>query len=130
MNKRAVYLSAMERREKIDFSLQGISQYELLLTAYSSCGDGFENAIGYCLQIREGTGEEGSDNQVFLRHSDGSIRVHHQQAFYRVADSEKDQILSLFEIKPDDERKDMDLCCPNGITESGFRVKLAGNCYS
>ncbi|KHT64702.1 hypothetical protein RJ45_05085 [Photobacterium gaetbulicola] len=130
MNEKEVYLSAMENRERIDFSLKGIEQYDLLLAAYSSCGDGFANAVGYCLQIREGDGEVGSDNQVFLRHADGSIRVHHQQAFYRVADKDKAQVLSFFETTPKDESIDLELTCPNGINEVGFRVKLRNDCYS
>ena len=129
MNTKDIYQSAMANREKIDFSLHGVEQYDLLLAAYSSCGDGFANAIGYCLQIREGTGEAGSDNQVFLRHADGSIRVHHQQAFYRVSDSDKDKVLSLFTVKPEDEDAMMELRCPNDIAEVGFRVKLTQDCY-
>ncbi|MEK2059728.1 hypothetical protein WOB64_06270 [Vibrio parahaemolyticus] len=130
MNEKELYLSAMNNREKIDFSLQGIEQYELLLAAYSSCGDGFANAIGYCLQIREGDGDVGSDNQVFLRHADGTIRIHHQQAFYRVSDIDKAKVLSLFKVKPSDESSDLELTCPNGIKGVGFRIKLEPDCYS
>ncbi|OLQ92226.1 hypothetical protein BIY21_12375 [Vibrio ponticus] len=129
MDTRELYLAVMENREKIDLSLQGIEQYDLLVTAYSSCGDGFTNAIGYCLQIREGSGEVGADNQVFLRHADGTIRVHHQQAFYRVNDTFKQDVLALFAIRPEDEDSQQELACPNGITETGFRVALRDNCY-
>nr|WP_157828407.1 hypothetical protein [Enterovibrio nigricans] len=128
MDYKALYQRIVANREKVDLSLKGIKQHDLLITAYSSCGDGFSNAVGYCLQIREGTGNEGSDNQVFLRHADGSIVVHYEQIFYRVADRDKEDVLSLFQIKPEEEQGTI-LTCPNNISHCEFRVPLSGQCY-
>nr|WP_086939536.1 hypothetical protein [Thaumasiovibrio occultus] len=125
MDMKTLYQRVVSNREKIDLSLKGVERHDLLLTAYSSCGDGLANAVGYCLQIREGTGEEGSDNQVFLRHLDGSIVMHYDQIFYRVAAQDKADVLALFATKPEDETE-MAFTCPDGITLSGFRVPLEG----
>ncbi|MEZ9232896.1 hypothetical protein AB4259_17620 [Vibrio amylolyticus] len=130
MDIHTLYQRVQNNREKIDLSLNGVNQYDLLIAAHSSCGDNFTNTIGYCLQIRQGNGAVGSDNQVFLRHCDGSVSVHYQQAFYRVSNTDRTEVLRRFTVKPEDEKPNVELRCPNGIAASHFRVPLSEDCYS
>lgn len=120
MNQVELYQRVVANREMIELSLAGIKQHDLLLRAHSSCSDNLHNTIGYCLQIRQVKDEHAAKHEVFLRHSDGSIVMHYDQIFYRVAKQDIAEVLATFKIKPEDELEGS-INNIEGVSKTGFR---------
>lgn len=84
----------------------------------TTCGD---NAIrlGYCIQVRKGRGQFGSD-MVFLRHPDGTINTHENQFYLRMTDVQVQLARSIFSLMPENEDYSRGYCCCGKIREFGF----------
>lgn len=83
-----------------------------------------DNAIrlGYCIQVRKGRGQFGSD-MVFLRHPDGTINTHENQFYLSMTDVQIQLARSVFSIMPEDEDDSRGYCCCGKIREFGFVVE-------
>lgn len=79
-------------------------QYQFVMVAGPMVGQepDINNAVGYCVQVRKGRGQFGSD-QVFIRHCDGSMVVHENQGWFALSDEVADRIKPFFELLPGDE---------------------------
>lgn len=86
----------------------------------------FDHAIGYVVQVRT------SPSNVFggdylLRHSDGALRTHSNQAFWLVPDELLADVLSLFEPTPEHEGGDTVYSINGKSPAAGFIVNLEGD---
>lgn len=91
----------------------------------TTCGD---NAIrlGYCVQVRKGRGQFGSD-MVFLRHPNGTINTHENQFYFSMTDEQTRLARSVFSIMPENEDDSRGYCCCGKIRELGFIVENSGS---
>lgn len=55
-----------------------------------------ERFVGFCVQVRRKCGAFGS-NQVFLRHADGSLVVHENQAFCRLTPAQVERLRPAYD---------------------------------
>lgn len=78
--------------------------------------------IGYCVQIRTGAGQFGSD-VVFLRHADGILTTHENQSYTLVPDEHVHLAQNLFTMLPEDEDFSQGFACTEGIREYGFIIE-------
>ncbi|WP_308814838.1 plasmid protein [Serratia marcescens] len=91
----------------------------------TTCSD---NAIrlGYCVQVRKGRGQFGSD-MIFLRHPDGTINTHENQFYLSMTDEQTLLARSIFSIMPENEDDSRGYCCCGKIREVGFIVENSGS---
>lgn len=80
-----------------------------------------ERRIAFCVQVRLGVGEDGSD-QVLLRHTDGSLVTHENQFFYRLTKQQELLARPLFKILPSAEDFRKGYSCVDGKHETDFIV--------
>lgn len=81
--------------------------------------------IGYCVQVRKGCGQFGSD-MVFLRHPDGALSTHENQSYLVMTDEQKQMALEIFECLPHDEANedgsDPEYTIGGEFGETGFLI--------
>ena len=63
---------------------------------------GWQFYIGYVVQVRKKAGDFGSD-MVLLRHPDGTLMQHTNQAYFRMGDAWTKKAMTMFETTPDTE---------------------------
>jgi hypothetical protein len=81
-----------------------------------------EKQIGFCIQVRVGRGQFGSD-MVFLRHPDESLTTHENQFFYAMTEEQEAIARTLFSHLPEDEDYSGGYRCCDKIHETGFIVE-------
>lgn len=80
-----------------------------------------EYRIGFCTQVRKGQGKFGTD-QVLLRHADGSLQTHENQAFYTLTPEQEALAHEVFAELLAEENSQAGYRCPAGIHHIGFLV--------
>ena len=83
----------------------------------------FDHYIGYVVQIRQKRGQYGSD-QYLVRHPDGSLTNHENQAFWLVPKDLAEKALSLFVKKPDEEDKSTTYTVGMDFPENGYIIEF------
>lgn len=78
--------------------------------------------IGYCVQIRKGRGQFGSD-MVFLRHPDGALITHENQCYIGMTEEQERLARSIFTVLPEDEDYSNGYRCCGKIEEVGFIIE-------
>jgi hypothetical protein len=91
----------------------------------TTCGDN-SIRLGYCVQVRKGRGQFGSD-MIFLRHADGTINTHENQCYLRMTDVQVHLARSIFSLMPEDEDYSRGYCCCGKIREVGFVIENSGS---
>lgn len=81
-----------------------------------------EQGIGYCVQVRLGRGQFGSD-MVFLRHPDDRLVTHENQGFWVMTPAQEALARPLFATQPEDEDCSHGYKCCGGVHEKGFQVQ-------
>lgn len=81
-----------------------------------------EHGIGYCVQVRLGRGQFGSD-MVFLRHPDDRLVTHENQGFWGMTPAQEALARPLFATQPEDEDCSHGYKCCGGVHEKGFLVQ-------
>jgi hypothetical protein len=84
-------------------------------------GGSAEKRIGYCVQIRKNCGQFGSD-MVFLRHPDGSLTTHENQAYFTMTEDQEKLARTLFSELPEGEDYSEGYRCCNKVHELGFLI--------
>jgi hypothetical protein len=85
-----------------------------------------EKHIGFCIQVRVGRGQFGSD-MVFLRHPDECLTTHENQFFYEMTPEQEALARPLFSHLPEDEDYSGGYRCCDKIHETGFIVENSGS---
>lgn len=83
----------------------------------------FDHAIGYVVQVRTSPSNVFGANYL-LRHSDGALRTHSNQAFWRVPDELLGDVISLFEPTPEHEGGDTVYSIDGKFPAAGFIVNV------
>lgn len=81
-----------------------------------------ERRLGFCVQIRKGRGQFGSD-MVFIRHTSGKLTTHENQGFFLMTPEQESLARPLFEDLPEDEDYSHGYLCCNKVQEVGFIVE-------
>jgi hypothetical protein len=121
----------MERRAKVEKILslteyeKGLygggrspSQGQMLITGP---GPHPERRIGFCVQIRKNCGQFGSD-MIFLRHPDGSLVTHENQAFFPMTEEQEVLARTIFTDLPEDEDYSRGYSCCDKVHAVGFLI--------
>lgn len=66
-----------------------------------NCGGDIDR-VGYCLQVRKGVGQFGSD-MILLRHAGGNITVHENQCFFAMNAVQEELARAVFTVLPEQE---------------------------
>lgn len=77
--------------------------------------------VGFCVQVRVGFGQFGSD-MIFLRHADGSLTTHENQCFYALSEDQVALARRVFVMLPEDEDYGHGYRCANKVHEVGFVI--------
>ena len=77
--------------------------------------------VGFCLQVRLNKGICGS-HQVFLKHFDGSIRSHTNQAFFALTKEQEALARKVFTALPEDEDYEPGYTFMGKYGRSGFII--------
>lgn len=80
-----------------------------------------EKRIGFCVQIRKNCGQFGSD-MVFLRHPDGSLTTHENQAYFAMTADQELLARELFTDLPENEDYSEGYRCCDKVHEVGFLI--------
>lgn len=102
--------------QSFGFPLQG----QMVITGPQLSQDQ-EKRMGFCVQVRKGCGQFGSD-MVFLRHPDGSLTTHENQAYFGMTDRQIELARPLFDSLPEDEDYTQGYTCCDKIHEVGFLI--------
>lgn len=78
--------------------------------------------IGYCVQVRKGCGQFGSD-AVLLRHPNGDLVVHENQSYFPLTEEQEGAAKSLFEVLPEDEDDSLGYIVRGEGEEIGFLIE-------
>lgn len=83
-----------------------------------------EQQMGFCVQVRKGRGQFGSD-MVFLRHPAGGLTTHENQSFNAMTDEQEAMARSLFESEnlPEAEDYSRGYSCYGKVHEVGFLIE-------
>jgi hypothetical protein len=81
-----------------------------------------EKRLGFCVQIRRGCGQFGSD-MVFLRHPDGSLTTHENQAYFPMSEKQETLARTLFSDLPEEEDYTHGYSCCAKVHEVGFLIE-------
>lgn len=85
-----------------------------------------EKRVGFCVQVRKGCGQFGSD-LVFLRHADESLTTHENQSYYSMAQEQIDLARQAFSHLPEDEDYSLGYSCTDKILEVGFLIEKSAS---
>lgn len=107
------------------FSHPGMAQYVITGPQYERVSA--LRRIGYCVQVRKGSGLHGS-NLVFLRHPDGELVAHENQSFFTLTDEQLLLARHLFQVSPENEPFAQGYRCADGIREVGFLIRNSASC--
>lgn len=81
--------------------------------------------LGYCVQIRKGRGQFGSD-MVFLRHPNGNLSTHENQSYVAMTEEQEALAKTIFDVLPEDEAmedgSDPEYRDCDKIGETGFLI--------
>jgi len=80
-----------------------------------------ERRIGFCVQIRKGRGQFGSD-MVFLRHPSGILVTHENQGYFAMTEEQERLARPLFDSLPEDEDYSQGYKCCQKVHEVGFVI--------
>jgi hypothetical protein len=81
----------------------------------------FDNMVGYCVQVRLKQGCANS-NLVLLRHSNGQLRGHENQSYFKIPIHLIDEIKEFFEVNPEEEDFSLPYKIDN-IEAKGFLIR-------
>lgn len=82
-----------------------------------------ERFVGFCVQVRRKTGAFGSD-QVFLRHADGTLVVHENQAFCRLTAEQVERLRPAYDPDSLPDTEDYTHGYEyRGVTEVGYVIE-------
>ena len=81
-----------------------------------------EKRLGFCVQVRKGCGQFGSD-MVFLRHPDGSLTTHENQAYFPMSEEQEALARTVFTDLPEDEDYTHGYLCCAKVHEVGFLIE-------
>lgn len=98
-----------------------LQQGQFVVTGAIQGRNGWRHRLGYCLQVRKGVGQFGSD-QVLLRHSDGRIVAHENQFFRVVPEDLGLRARKFFKVLPEQEDWTQGFGC-DGVQEVGFLIE-------
>lgn len=96
-------------------------QGQFLLTGSQVGGSAVEKRLGYCVQIRKGAVELGTD-VYFLRHADGSLTTHENQFFYALSPEQEALARTVFTHLPENEDYGLGYRCTDKVLRTGFLV--------
>ncbi|MFJ5483472.1 plasmid protein [Pectobacterium actinidiae] len=102
-----------------------LEQGQFVVTGPNFQGD--DMRVGYCVQVRKGVGQFGSD-MVFLRHSSGSLVVHENQCYCAMNAEQKALARSMFEVLPEDEEYELGYSDCHKVHEIGFVIEHSNSC--
>ena len=97
------------------------SQGQIVVTGYQF-GAPKKRRLGYCVQIRVGRGQFGSD-MVFLRHLDGGLVTHENQCFYGLTPEQEALVRPLFKGMIEEEDYTHGYLCCGKVMEVGFLIE-------
>lgn len=89
-------------------------------------GTPIEKYVGYCVQVRKNSGAFGS-HVVLLRHCDGSLTCHENQAFVPMDEAQESMARPLFEVLPEDEDYPRGYSIRDQNHETDFVVERVNN---
>ncbi|KWU19154.1 hypothetical protein [Burkholderia cenocepacia] len=114
----------LELREPANFKMSGkaLTQGQFVVTGMQQGERRVEKHIGFCVQVRVGRGQFGSD-MVFLRHPDESLTTHENQSFYVMTAEQETLARQIFSQLPEDEDFTGGYRCCDKIHEVGFLVE-------
>lgn len=98
------------------------AQGQLVLTGIQMGSQAPERRIGYCVQVRKGRGQFGSD-MVFLRHPHGGLTTHENQSYYSLSPEAEAMARRLYEEAPEAEDYSHGYSCFDKVHEKGFIVE-------
>ncbi|EKR4921489.1 plasmid protein [Escherichia coli] len=96
------------------------SQGQFVVTGPNLIGD--YGRVGYCVQVRKGVGQFGSD-AVLLRHADGALIVHENQCYYAMNAEQEALARTVFKALPEAEQYDLGYSDYAGVCKVGFLIK-------
>lgn len=96
------------------------AQGQMVVTGHNM-GWHAEKQIGFCVQIRTGRGQYGSD-MVFLRHPDGSLTTHENQGYFAMTADQEKLARTIFTYLPEDEDYSVGYLCGGKVHETGFLI--------
>lgn len=99
------------------------TQGQMVITGPQMSQD-LQKRIGFCVQIRKNCGQFGSD-MVFLRHPDGSLTTHENQAYFAMSEHQEALARTIFTDLPEDEDFAHGYRCCQGVYEVGFIVEIS-----
>lgn len=97
-------------------------QGQFLVTGMQAGSRNSLDYIGYCVQIRKGCGQFGSD-MYFLRRPDGGLTTHENQTFYAMTEEQEQLARTIFDVLPEDEDYSQGFKCCERILEIGFIIE-------
>jgi hypothetical protein len=92
------------------------------VTTGPQMGGSVESRVGYCVQVRKGRGAY-SSNVVFLRHPDGGLTTHENQAFFGLTAAQEVLAREIFVDLPEDEDYSHGYSIQGQYEEVGFLIE-------
>ncbi|MGR6773625.1 plasmid protein [Pectobacterium brasiliense] len=114
---RIIILNSFQRMIRPSSKLE---QGQFVVTGPNFQGDDMH--VGYCVQVRKGVGQFGSDI-VFLRHSSGSLVAHENQCYGAMNAEQEGLARSVFEVLPEDEEYELGYSDCDKVHEIGFVIE-------
>lgn len=97
------------------------SKHQFVFTSYNTMNNNIKR-LGYCVQVRKNRGLFGS-HIVFLRHADGILTTHENQAYYTMTKIQEELCRTFFRILPEDENDDTYSDYETKTYEKGFLIE-------
>lgn len=82
--------------------------------------------LGFCVQVRLGVGQFGSDI-VFMRHAAGNLNTHENQSFIPMSEEQEALARQLFASHPEDEDYGLGYRCADGVHEVGHIIESSAS---
>ena len=101
------------------------SQGQWVVTGPQSSNN-IEKRVGFCVQVRKGCGQFGSD-LVFLRHADESLTTHENQAYFAMSQEQIDLARQIFIDTPENEDYSFGYKCTGKINQIGFLIESSNS---
>lgn len=113
-------------RERTMIGAQRFPQQGQFVTTGFQMAPSIERYVGFCVQVRKGCGQFGSD-MVFLRHPSGLLVTHENQAFFALSEEHEALVRGLYDPEdlPEAEDYSVGYRCVNKVHETGFLIERA-----
>lgn len=97
-------------------------QGQFVTTGLQGGGSPPSKHLGFCVQVRKGIGQFGS-NMVFLRHPDGSLTTHENQSYHPLSELQEKLARTIFTDLPEHEDYSEGYTSCDKVHEIGFVVE-------